>query len=111
MDWLLDATVIVAVVTSIGNVVMKILDIKQGKVKDVLKRMDKIEDKVDQIGESQMALSRDRIKHIGNAYIQKGSITAEELDDIISLHRAYHNLGGNGFCDTIMDAVKSLPIK
>lgn len=54
----------------------------------------------------------DRIKHLGKGYINKGCITSEELEDIISLHNCYHDdLGGNGFLDSIMSTVKHLPIK
>lgn len=53
----------------------------------------------------------DRIKHLGKAYIERGSITAEELEDLIEMHRIYHDeLNGNGFLDAIMDQVKKLPI-
>lgn len=54
----------------------------------------------------------DRIKHLGKSYIQRGSITSDELEDLIAMHRIYHDdLGGNGFLDALMASVKSLPIK
>ena len=53
----------------------------------------------------------DRIKHLGKSYIERGNITAEELEDLISMHNIYHDdLGGNGFLDAIMSSVKSLKI-
>lgn len=54
----------------------------------------------------------DRIKHLGNSYLQRGSITSEELADLIEMHGVYHNtLKGNGFLDTLMEKVKALPVK
>ena len=53
----------------------------------------------------------DRIKHLGKAYIERKSISAEELEDLIEMHRIYHDeLGGNGYLDTLMANVKKLPI-
>ena len=51
------------------------------------------------------------IKRHAKAYIATGHITTEELEDIIEEHRIYHDiLGGNGFLDELMTAVKALPI-
>lgn len=52
------------------------------------------------------------IKHLGKAYLDNGHITTEELEDLIAMHKVYHDaLGGNGFLDALMKQVKSLPIK
>lgn len=56
----------------------------------------------------------DRIKHLGKAYIERGYITADELEDLTTMHEIYHDpdgLNGNGFLDAIMRNVKQLPIK
>lgn len=54
----------------------------------------------------------DRIKTRGKRYIAAGEITTEELNDLISMHKIYHNeLGGNGFLDTLMSQVRELPLK
>lgn len=54
----------------------------------------------------------DRIKHLGKAYIQRGSVTSDELEDLIAMHKIYHDdLGGNGFLDTLMCSIRALPIK
>lgn len=54
----------------------------------------------------------DRIKHLGRTYIERGTITIEELDDIHDMHRIYHtDLGGNGFLDTLMKKIENLPIE
>ena len=52
---------------------------------------------------------KDRIKHLGQNYIKRGSITVEELEDLHEMHECYHDLKGNGFLDSIMSSVNSLP--
>ena len=50
-------------------------------------------------------------KQLGKQYIERGSITAEELEDLVEMHRIYHDdLGGNGFLDALMRQVNGLPI-
>ena len=52
------------------------------------------------------------IKKDGKSYLQRGSITAEELEDLINTHKVYHDvLKGNGFLDSLMEKVKRLPVK
>lgn len=69
------------------------------------------EDKNDDTKEALRILLYDRIKHLGRDYIERGFISSEDLEDIIAMHKVYHdNLSGNGFLDSIMSQVKSLPI-
>ena len=52
------------------------------------------------------------IKQRCKTYIARGSITSDELEDLLEEHSVYHNeLGGNGFLDELMGQVKCLPIK
>ena len=54
----------------------------------------------------------DRIKWMGNKYLDRGWISSEELEDLVEMHRIYHDeLIGNGFLDEIMKKVKALPLK
>ena len=54
----------------------------------------------------------DRIKYLGRKHIAENEIAAEDLEDLIQMHRIYHDdLGGNGYLDSIMEAVKRLPIR
>ena len=70
------------------------------------------EDKKDNLTAGVRVLLYDRIKHLGKEYIMHGWVTAEELEDLIDMHKVYHNdLGGNGFLDNLMEQVKRLPIK
>ena len=56
----------------------------------------------------------DRIKHLGKKYIERGYVTAEELEDLTTMHSIYHDpewLNGNGFLDALMNNVSKLPLK
>lgn len=51
------------------------------------------------------------IKHQSKQYIRDKSITTEDLEDILEMHRLYHDdLGGNGFLDSVIHQVRKLPI-
>lgn len=51
------------------------------------------------------------IKRDGKSYLQRGSISAEELEDLVNAHKVYHDvLKGNGFLDSLMEKVKQLPV-
>lgn len=52
----------------------------------------------------------DKIKYLGLKHIAAGKIKADELEDLIEMHRTYHGMGGNGFLDSIMEQVHKLPI-
>lgn len=68
----------------------------------------------DGVREGIKILLYDRIKHLGKQYIARGYISAEELEDLTTMHNIYHDpygLNGNGFLDAIMENVRKLPIK
>lgn len=53
----------------------------------------------------------DKIKHLGNMYIAAGQISPDDLEDLIDMHKIYHDeLGGNGYLDHVMEAVKDLDV-
>lgn len=52
------------------------------------------------------------IKQDAQAYIERGYVRPDELEDIVAYHNCYHSdLGGNGFLDSLMDKVKRLPVQ
>lgn len=66
------------------------------------------------IAEGVKLLLYDRIKHLGNSYIQHGYVTSEQLEDLMMMHKVYHDkdkLNGNGFLNSLMSQVKSLSIR
>lgn len=94
-----------ALVSGIFSVIMWRLNRKAAKE-------DKLSEELSSIKCGLRVLLYDRIKHLGEAYLDRGYITIEELEALTSMHQVYHNeLGGNGFLDTLMKQVKNLPIK
>ena len=55
------------------------------------------------------AVLRDRILQAFNYYRKVGGITTAQMDNISSMYRAYHNLGGNGVVTKIYEQAMSLP--
>lgn len=52
------------------------------------------------------------IKEKCHDYIRRGWINDDELKDLLIEHEIYHtDLGGNGYLDEMMSAVKRLPLK
>ena len=71
-----------------------------------------LNEKVDALCVAVRELLYDRMKHLGKSYLERQSITSEELKDFISMHDIYHQtLEGYGFLDEIVRQVKDLPIK
>ncbi len=57
-------------------------------------------------------IMKDRLRFLCVHYIQQGWIYEDELDDIIAMHRCYHDdLKGNGFLDKQMEKVCNLEVR
>lgn len=55
---------------------------------------------------------KDRLRYLCGHYINQGWIYEDELEDIIRMHRCYHDtLSGNGYLDELMKRVKALDIR
>ena len=51
----------------------------------------------------------DKIKYLGRKYIAKGEVSEEDLEDLIDMHKIYHDeLSGNGYLDNVMSEVMKL---
>lgn len=58
-----------------------------------------------------IGLGHDRIMSLGRKYLERGSITADEYENLYEyLYKPYEEMGGNGSAKMIMDKVKALPI-
>lgn len=58
-----------------------------------------------------LGLAHDRILTLGMSYIERGSITQDEYENLnVYLYKAYEALGGNGSAKRIMQEVDRLPI-
>ena len=67
-------------------------------------------DRRGEIADGVMFLLQDRIKYLAKHFIADAEISAEDLEDLLRMHEVYHKLGGNGYLDTLISAVKNLPI-
>lgn len=53
----------------------------------------------------------DKIKFLGRKYIADGEVSCEDLEDLIDMHKIYHDdLGGNGYLDHIINEVKKVKV-
>lgn len=58
-----------------------------------------------------LGLGHDRIMELGMKYIQRKSITADELENLVDyLYKPYKDMSGNGTAERIIKEVQSLPI-
>ena len=99
----MDKTIIVAIISSgaLSTLVSALFNVWQSRKK-----------RNDGVRAGMKMLLYDRIKHLGKSYIERGSISTDELEDLVEMHSIYHeDLDGNGFLDAIMASVKALPIK
>jgi len=58
-----------------------------------------------------VGLAHDRIIYLGGLYLERGSITKDEYENLHDyLYKPYAKLGGNGTAQKVMEDVKKLPI-
>lgn len=63
------------------------------------------------VGESLMALTHDKIIHLGRRYQKRGGITLSEQSNLKMLYEPYHKLGGNHDGDTWYNfCMEDLPV-
>lgn len=68
-------------------------------------------DKNDVKTEMLIGLGHDRIVALGMSYMQRGSITQDEYENLNDyLYVPYKKMGGNGSAQRIMEEVNKLPI-
>ena len=90
---------------------------KEDSTKQILAKLYEIDDRISDIEgrleglkKAQKIMMQDRIRHLAEKYIESGSISFDNFNDLKTMHEIYHNdLHGNGFLDDIMDDVKELP--
>lgn len=57
-----------------------------------------------------LGLAHDRIYTLCNKYIERGTVTASEYDNLMYIYRPYHDCGGNGTGDKLVHEVDELPL-
>lgn len=72
-------------------------------------------EKRDDMNSIKVALSvlmKEALKVLCEKYIARGYITSDELEELISMHKVYHdNLKGNGYLDALMHEISLLDVK
>lgn len=75
-------------------------------------RLKSIEQKTDAQSTALKFILYDRIRFLGQAYIDDGEIDFDDRRILRDMHRSYHDgLGGNGDLDILMKQVDALPLK
>lgn len=90
--------------------------IGSGLLTTILNRIFAVRDKrkAEKTGEAKALrlIMKNNIRVLCNEYLVKGYIYADELADLESMHRCYHDdLGGNGWLDSMMSSVRRLPVR
>ena len=81
-----------------------------GKLDEIDGRITDLEGRLEGLKKAQKIMMQDRIRHLAEKYIEAGSISFDNFNDLKTMHEIYHNdLHGNGFLNDIMDDVKELP--
>lgn len=57
-----------------------------------------------------LALLHDRLYFLLEKYIERGSVTHDEHENIMYLYNPYKEMGGNGTCERLIDEFNKLPI-
>lgn len=60
--------------------------------------------------EGMLAMLHDRLYQLCTNYIERKSITVDELENLEYLYKSYHNLGGNGTGTALFNRCKNLKI-
>lgn len=96
-------TIVVAIIGSgvLNTLISKLFEIQKSKNNN---------DK--EIRQACRLLMKDRLRFLCVHYINQGWIYEDELEDIVAMHKCYHDdLKGNGFLDSLMARVKDLEIR
>lgn len=89
----LGSTVLASAISVLGSIITKKMDKKSTQTIAINSMM------------------RTEIKAICRQKIEQGFVGLDELEDLVAMHEAYKENGGNGFCTELMNKVKCLPIK
>ena len=75
-------------------------------------KVNTLESKVDALVEANRYILYDRIRFLGQCYIDEKEIDFDDRRILNKMHESYHTgLNGNGDLDTLMNEVNHLPLK
>ena len=67
-------------------------------------------EKLDAVINGLKVLTVDRVRHLGQCYLDAHEITLEEKENLQDMYAAYKRLGGNGRLEVVINEVNRLPI-
>lgn len=116
MNELLTAALSGSVIVAVVEGIREYLTYRRGKRDKsdahLTERMESMEKMLSVLTESQRYMLYDRIRYLGQAYIEDGAISFDDRRILHNMHMSYHmGLGGNGDLDSLMDEVNRLPLK
>lgn len=74
------------------------------------KKKDDKDDSIKALVAAQKVLMIDRVRHLGEKYIQQKGISLEDKETLQEMYTAYKALGGNGHLETVMAEIERLPV-
>ena len=96
----------------IGEAVEEIRKTEDKRQEEMEKEISIMKAQIQALVEADRVVLLDRIRHLGQSYIQKGEISFDDRRIFHMMHDAYHDgLGGNGDADSVVEAVDDLPLK
>ena len=96
----------------IGEAVEEIRKTEDKRQEEMEKEISIMKAQIEALVEADRVVLLDRIRHLGQSYIQKGEISFDDRRIFHMMHDAYHDgLGGNGDADLVVEAVDDLPLK
>ena len=79
---------------------------------EAVEKVKTLEEKVDALVEANRYILYDRIRYLGQCYIDEREIDFDDRRILNKMHESYHDgLDGNGDLDTLMEEVNHLPLK
>lgn len=78
---------------------------------NIVQRLSAIEKKTDALSEAIRYMLFDRIRYLGQAYIDAGTIDFDDRRMLNKMYNSYQGLDGDGDLATLMAEVNGLPLK
>jgi len=74
-------------------------------------KKDREDTRIDALVAAQQVMMIDRVRHLGQRYIEAGRISLPDKENIHAMYTAYKSLGGNGHLETVMSEIDRLDVR
>lgn len=105
-------TTIITVLGSSGTTAIILALLQRKWAKSDKKDAQKVREdtKLDAVVDGLKVLTVDRVRYLGQCYIERHEISLEDKENLKDMYDAYKKLGGNGHLEVVMAEVNRLPI-